>query len=257
MTSPSALSDNFPWPQGKRCAVSLSFDDARESQVDQGIPLLDRHGVKGTFYVSLPAFQKRLADWKRAVDSGHEIGCHTVHHPCSGNFRWAREHALEEYDLARIERDIVEANDAITKALGRKPVTFAYPCGQTWIGRGEGHTSYVPVVARHFLIGRGYMAETMNDPAYCDLAHVFSPGMDGLPWARAKAMIDEAAQTGRWLIFTGHETSKGGVQATLLETLEAICAYAADASRGIWIDTVAAVGRHVAAQRTAVSQTRK
>ncbi|HXI40557.1 MAG TPA: hypothetical protein VNH83_11290, partial [Bryobacteraceae bacterium] len=31
----------FHWPDGKRVAVSLSFDDARASQVDVGIPLFD------------------------------------------------------------------------------------------------------------------------------------------------------------------------------------------------------------------------
>ena len=39
----------FRWPKGKRAAVSLSFDDARTSQLDVGIPLLDRHKVPATF----------------------------------------------------------------------------------------------------------------------------------------------------------------------------------------------------------------
>lgn len=241
----------FTWPEGKRCGVSLSFDDARESQVDEGIPLLNRYDVRGTFYVSLPAFEKRLDAWKQAAARGHEIGNHTVNHPCSGNFAWARDHALEGYTLDQMERELLDAQDRIAALTGRRPTTFAYPCGQTWIGRGREHASYVPLVARHFAIGRGYMAETMNDPSFCDLAHLFSPGMDGLPWARAKAQIDEALNTGRWLILTGHETRRGGLQATMLETLEAICEYAADPSRGIWLDTVANIGAHIAAQRLA------
>ena len=44
------MSDNF-WPEGKKTALSLTFDDARLSQVDQGLPLLDAYGVKATFYV--------------------------------------------------------------------------------------------------------------------------------------------------------------------------------------------------------------
>ncbi|MCU1274750.1 MAG: hypothetical protein JWO48_2181, partial [Bryobacterales bacterium] len=32
----------FHWPESKRVAVSLSFDDARASQVDVGVPLFDK-----------------------------------------------------------------------------------------------------------------------------------------------------------------------------------------------------------------------
>jgi peptidoglycan/xylan/chitin deacetylase (PgdA/CDA1 family) len=39
------------WPDGKRTATGLSCDDARPSLVDAGVPVLDRHGLKATFYV--------------------------------------------------------------------------------------------------------------------------------------------------------------------------------------------------------------
>src|ERR1022692_4817337 len=76
--------NQFRWPEGKRVAVSLSFDDARASQVDVGLPLLDKYGVKATFYVN-PTGDKwttRLAGWKKAAAEGHEIGNHTMSHPC-------------------------------------------------------------------------------------------------------------------------------------------------------------------------------
>ena len=44
------MSNDF-WLEGKTAALSLTFDDARLSQVDQGLPLLDAYGVKATFYV--------------------------------------------------------------------------------------------------------------------------------------------------------------------------------------------------------------
>ena len=44
-------SSAFSWPKGKRAAVSLSFDDARVSQPDSGIALLDHYGIKATFFV--------------------------------------------------------------------------------------------------------------------------------------------------------------------------------------------------------------
>ena len=52
--SGAGKSDNptFNWPEGKKMAISLTFDDARLSQVDKGMPVLDKYGVKATFYVS-------------------------------------------------------------------------------------------------------------------------------------------------------------------------------------------------------------
>src|SRR5512146_1305701 len=66
----------FEWPQDKAVGVSLSFDDARASQLDAGVPLLNTYGVKATFYVSIPPAQQRRADWKAVLAAGHEIGNH-------------------------------------------------------------------------------------------------------------------------------------------------------------------------------------
>ncbi|WP_306550559.1 polysaccharide deacetylase family protein, partial [Daejeonella sp.] len=84
----------FAWPEGKQIAISLSFDDARASQVDAGTALLDQYGVKGTFYVVPNSVKQRLEGWKKAVISGHEIGNHSFNHPCTGNFPWSRQKAI-------------------------------------------------------------------------------------------------------------------------------------------------------------------
>ena len=74
------MSDNF-WPEGKKTALSLTFDDARLSQVDQGFHLFDAYGVKAPFSVSIQTMKQRLNQWKLAVENGHEIGNHTYNHP--------------------------------------------------------------------------------------------------------------------------------------------------------------------------------
>src|SRR5581483_7103912 len=50
---------HFKWPEGKRAAVSLSFDDSRLSQIDAGLAVLRKEGVKATFYVQAPGVEKR------------------------------------------------------------------------------------------------------------------------------------------------------------------------------------------------------
>jgi peptidoglycan/xylan/chitin deacetylase (PgdA/CDA1 family) len=118
---------SFKWPRGKRAAISLTFDDARFSQIDRGTPILDAHNVKATFYVGPDAVEKRLDGWHRAIAKGHEIGNHTISHPCTGNFPWSRANALEDYTLKRMEAELTGASVAIHKALGVEPKTFAYP----------------------------------------------------------------------------------------------------------------------------------
>ena len=99
------VQENFTWPEGKAWALSLSFDDARLSQLNLGIPLFDRTGVRVTFYVLPGPLQQRLDDWKAVLNSGHEIGNHTINHPCSGNFEWVTEEKdITNYSLDRMRK---------------------------------------------------------------------------------------------------------------------------------------------------------
>lgn len=238
---------SFSWPKGCRAAVSLSFDDARLTQADVGFALFERLGVKATFYVSIWQMQQRLEAWKKAVASGHEIGNHSINHPCSGNYCWSREHALEDYTLAQMEAELLEANKEIERLLGVRVRTFAYPCGQTFVGRGEDTRSYVPIVAKHFLVGRGYLAESANDPAYVDLAQVMARGMDTLSFEQVKPWLEGTLEQGHWLNLAGHEIGGAQGQVTRTDTLEAIVGYCRE--NGMWLDTVLAVGEYVKARQ--------
>ena len=247
----SAETQEFRWPEGKRAALSLTFDDARASQLDKGLPILDAHRVNATFYVSVGSVERRLDAWKAALDDGHEIGNHSLSHICSGNFGFARSKALENTTLEEMEADILGGADAIERLLGVRPATFAYPCGQTFVGRGEGVRSYVPLVARHFLVGRSAFDETHNCPGFCDLAQVFGVDGDDQPLEVLKRFTDRAADDGGWLVFLGHDVGAGGRQVTHADALDALCRYAADPASGIWVDTVSAIGRYISEARGA------
>lgn len=164
------------WPKGKQIAVSLTFDDARMSQVDVGTALLNQYGVKATFLVVPSGVEKRIEGWKKAVADGHEMGNHTLLHPCSGNFPWSRNEALEDYTIDKMRNELLDANNQIEKLLGVKPEVFAYPCGSTFVGRGVNTKSYVPLIAELFFAGRGWLDEGPNDPSFCDFAQL--TGMD-------------------------------------------------------------------------------
>jgi peptidoglycan-N-acetylglucosamine deacetylase len=253
--SEDALGDNasventFQWPARKQMALSLTFDDARFSQVDKGIPLLDRYGISGTFYVSPGAMLERVKDWRDAVHSGHDIGNHTLVHPCSGNFPWAREKALEDYTLEKMANELDSASRLIQSVLGIWPSAFAYSCGQTFVGRGVNTQSYVPLVAARFETGRDWMNEGPNDPVFCDLARLNGTELDGKSFPEALKLIEEARVQGAWLVFAGHEMNDKGIQTSLLSTIDSICRYASDPANGIWIDNVTNIGKYVSERR--------
>ena len=239
----------FQWPAEKKMGLSLTFDDARLTQIDKGIPLLDKYNVKATFYVSPDKMEKRIDGWKKAVNNGHDIGNHSVVHPCSGNFTWARSRAIEDYTLQKMHAELDSATQIIENLLGVTPSSYAYPCGQTFIGKAKETQSLVPLISSMFESGRTWMAEAPNDPLYCDMAQITGMEMDGKSFEQIKVLIDKAKETGSWLVLAGHEMDEGGNQTTLLNTLEAVCQYAMDPANEIWIDNVHSIAKYVRGKR--------
>jgi peptidoglycan/xylan/chitin deacetylase (PgdA/CDA1 family) len=243
---PSAIA----WPHGARMALSLSFDDGRESQVTVGTPLFKRHKAKVTLFVVPSAVEPQLDAWKQAVADGHEIGNHSLTHACSGNFTWSRERALEDYTLPRMREELAEANRRIHTLLGVTPRTFAYPCGQKFVGRGRNTQSYVPLIAELFVSGRGWLDESANDPAFVDLAQTMGVEMDGQEFADLKPLLDQARTRGSWLVLAGHDIGSGGRQTTRTSMLDALLTFVADPAQGVWLAPVGDVAERVASHQS-------
>lgn len=244
------VAEHISWPEGKQLAISLTFDDGRPSQVDRGMALLERLNARATFYVLPSAVRARLDDWKAAVAQGQEIGNHSLRHPCTGNFSWSREKALETYALDSMRAELQEANRQIEELLGVTPRSFAYPCGQTFVGRGTNTQSYVPLVAELFRSGRGWLDEAPNDPAFCDFAQLMGMEMDGKGFEELLPAIEAAREAGGWLILAGHEMGDSGPQTTSLNTLTALIQYAQDEANGVWLAPVGKIADYLHRLRT-------
>ncbi len=247
--NPTVTKQNFSWPEGKKMALSLTFDDARLSQIDTGIPLLDKYGVKATFYVSPGSMMQQLDKWKLAVLNGHDIGNHSLNHPCSGNFAWSKNKALEEYTLQKMKDELDSASMFIRETLGIQPLSFAYPCGQTFIGRGINVQSYVPMISLLFESGRGWLNEAPNDPIFCDLSQLNGTELDGKSFEQVLKLIETVKLNGYWLILAGHEMNEEGFQTSQLKTIEAICKYAKDPANGVWIENVHKIASFIKQKR--------
>src|SRR5689334_2197924 len=80
----AAAQPRFEWPGGAKAAVSITYDDGLNSQLDNVVPELDRRGLKATFFLTEENIRqgRRLAEWERVAAEGHEVANHTVTHPC-------------------------------------------------------------------------------------------------------------------------------------------------------------------------------
>jgi len=142
---------------GYKSAVVLTYDDCLNVHLDKVIPTLDSAGFKGTFYltVSSTAFTNRMNEWKQASIKGHELGNHTMYHPCVGGTAdrsWVSpDYDLSKYSLKRIEDEIKMTNVLLQSIDGKTERTFAYPCADT---RASGQ-SYIETISDDFVAARG------------------------------------------------------------------------------------------------------
>ena len=126
------------WPGGARCAVALSFDSDHETNelrdggksigrmswgqygarvaVPRILGLLERHGVKATFYVPAVTALIHPDEQRRIVAEGHEIGIHG----------WI--HELNSVLPYEAERDLMlRSADTLEKICGVRPVGMRTP----------------------------------------------------------------------------------------------------------------------------------
>ncbi len=241
------LPEKFEWPDGYQLAVSLSFDDARHSQIDTGLVLFDKYDAKATFYVVPDRVKERLEGWKQAVVNGHEIGNHTLYHPCTGNLDWVKpDNTIENYTLKRMRAELLDANQQIQQLLGTTPESFAYTCGDVTVGHGFNNKSYIPVVAEFFTSGRGWQNEAANNPEKVDMAHVLSMKMDDMSFENITAIIEQARKKGYWLVLAGHEIGQeDGAYTTRTAMLERLLAYVQDKKNKIWIAPVGTISQYI------------
>lgn len=238
------------WPDGKKAAISLSFDDARLSQIDAGIPMLDSFGAKATFYLNPGSMRERLDGWKKAAAEGHEIGNHSMTHPCSGNFFWVgKGNELENFTIEKMRKNILECSKIIKDELGVDAKVFAYPCGQKFVGRGKNVKSYVPLIAEMFSSGRGWLEELNNDPMFCDYAQLAGREMDGKTFEQVQVLIEGAKTHNDWLLLAGHEMGEDGDQTTRLSMLRKLIEYSKDPANGVWLAPVGEVQAYIKKQR--------
>lgn len=191
-----------------RGAVSLTFDDGTASQLETAIPALNARQLRGTFYLTPNGsdWRERLAPWRDVAAAGHEVGNHSLSHICPGSLSGGHG-GLEDVSLDQIEADILAAQDRLAQIAPHQPQwTFCYPCYATFVGRGASRASYVPLIARHFLAGRGGGEYGFgNHPARVDLACVAALPTERMSGFEMIGLVEQLTYQGGWVVLVFHD----------------------------------------------------
>jgi peptidoglycan/xylan/chitin deacetylase (PgdA/CDA1 family) len=125
----------FHWPKGKKAAIVLTYDDALTSQLTIAIPQLNKAKLKGTFFLMGNMTPSQFEQWRAASNKGHELGNHSLYHPCaSTSFKMPPQYFAENYSLFTMLREIAAMNLVLYGIDNKQKRTYAYPCTQTLAG---------------------------------------------------------------------------------------------------------------------------
>lgn len=235
------------WPEGIHAAVSLTYDDALASQRTNATSSLARHELLATFFLTGKSedLKANRDQWQAVAAKGHELGAHTIKHPCDRSFDWVpKGDALQDYDLERMKSELQE-NKLLLGGLGAQPpYSFAYPCGATTVG--EEPKSYGGLVAKDFIAARGVQSQ-LAAPALVDLNLV--PAVDGAKTQeQLLALVDRAEAEGAWLVLYFHGVG-GDYLSVELGAHEALLQALESRSDRVWTAPFGKVAAYVGGKR--------
>lgn len=108
-------------PEGAR-GVALTFDDGPDPETtNEVLDVLDRRGVKATFFVIGAKAAKHPEIVKAMIEKGHEVGVHGFAHDRLFSLRGAK----------RVRADLERAMRTLEGITHERPVLFRPPIGHT------------------------------------------------------------------------------------------------------------------------------
>ncbi|WP_207426070.1 polysaccharide deacetylase family protein [Pedobacter sp. SYSU D00535] len=230
----------------KRSAVVLTYDDALNVHLDKVIPALDSRKLKGTFYLIgvSPVVSNRLEDWRKAAKKGHELGNHTLTHPCDGNLSGrsfvTAETDLSKFTLSRAVNEIRIANTLLKAIDGKTKRTFAYPCGDLKIGG----SLYYNLLKSEFAGARG-VASGLQSPRQVNLENINAFFVNNHTGEQLIEAVKQAEQSGSLLVLLFHGV--GGEHSLNISEAEhnKLLNYLKQREADLWIATMVDVAEYI------------
>lgn len=176
---------------GHQHAVYLTFDDGPIPEVTPWVlDVLDRYGIKATFFMVGDNVRKHPEVYEEVVRRGHRIGNHTMHH-VSG-FRLTRRSYL---------RDVAEARQYIDSDLFRPPHGWLRP-RQTWALHEQFRVVMFDLVTRDYSKWMRAQDVVRNVKLFARDGSVIVFHDSLKSWPRLQEALPQALE---WLIAQGYE----------------------------------------------------
>jgi peptidoglycan/xylan/chitin deacetylase (PgdA/CDA1 family) len=169
--------DKPQWPDHKKSAIILTYDDALPSQLKVAVPQLNAAGLKATFFLTSDIDSTSIPKWRALSKKGFELGNHTVFHPCAG----IDDNPVpsDHYTAYQIIREIEVMDRFLFAVDGKSKRTFAYPCAETTVGGRD----YVDSLRKYTLVkyarAGGDSKGMITDFKHLDPFRVPSYGLEG------------------------------------------------------------------------------
>jgi peptidoglycan/xylan/chitin deacetylase (PgdA/CDA1 family) len=195
---------------GKQAAVSLTYDDAIDIDIDNVAPALDSFGLKGTFYIigSSPVVSSRMNEWRKIAAKGHELGNHTSFHPCDGSLPGRSfvkpDNDLSKYTLTRMTNETKFTNTLLNSIDGKTERTFAFPCGDKKIGNDY----YYDAVKNDFVAARGVRGGLQKIDSV-DLSDINCYSINGQGAEYMINLVKKAKESHTLIVFLFHGVGGG------------------------------------------------
>jgi len=206
----------FSWPSSFAGAVSLTYDDGMTAQREHVAPLLEDHGMRGTFYIPIHSedFRESPDGWRQIAAAGHELGNHTIHHPCyhAADNAWGHDwyqgawRNYEFYAEDRLRQEFEIASFVLSLVDGKAPTdrTFGNTCCHNTIGPQNAQQVFDPILAEYFVAARGNYTRKAIDPASASLTNLGHFGADQRKADDVIAEIEAHVALGHWSIYMIH-----------------------------------------------------
>ena len=236
--------ESTPWNH-KKAAVVLTYDDAIDQHLDNALPVLDSLGLKATFYITgyAASMRARLNDWRRVGINNHELGNHTLYHPCVGGT--GREWVKPDYDLNHytVQRmlDETRMNNVFLQALdGATTRTFAFTCGDMKIG----DSAFIGLMKNDFIAARAVRAE-MHTIDKVDLYNVDCYYVNGQTAAEMEAWVKQAVATHSLLVILFHGVGGGNALNVTVDAHRQLLQYLKKNEADLWVAPMITVAQYI------------
>jgi len=246
----TTLAQNANSWNGKKCAVVLTYDDGLNVHLTNVIPALDSLGLKGTFYVSdyFGGLNAQIPGWRKAAANGHELGNHTVYHPCAGNLPGRSfvkaDYDLSKYSIRRITDEIRTMNTMLKAIDGKSKRTFAYPCGDMKIG----DSFYLNGVKNEFVAARG-VSGAMPSLGEVDLFNINCYGINGQSGDELISLVKQAMDKKALLVFLFHGVGGEHSLNVSLEAHRQLILFLSQHRNEIWVAPMIDVAEYIIKQK--------